>query len=50
LQQRSDARLRGLLFEAKQADPFGLGSARSLEDFAKLSGIDYSQRKITRPD
>jgi GT2 family glycosyltransferase len=39
-------RLAALLYERRDLGVFGLGSARSLDDYAAFSGIDYSRRVI----
>lgn len=41
-------RLADLVYHQKNLGAFGLGSERSLEDFAKFSGIDYQKRTIDR--
>ena len=49
LRQRSMARLAALLSPAGGVEdfgPYGLGRARTLEDYAQFSGIDYLRRTI----
>lgn len=49
LQQRSMTRLSGLLSRQGSSldfGPYALGRARSLEDYAQFSGIDYLGRRI----
>jgi hypothetical protein len=46
LKNASDQRLADLLYHRKNLGRYGLGNARSLEDFAYLSGIDYVNKKI----
>lgn len=45
--QMSDKRLRELLFDRKTGGAYGLGTARSLDEYEKRSGIEYSKRHIT---
>ncbi len=46
LKTASDQRLADLLYHRKNLGRYGLGNARTLEDFAYLSGIDYINKKI----
>jgi len=39
-------RLRALLWEGADLGVYGLGSQRSLADYAAFSGIDYAARQI----
>lgn len=41
-------RMADLLYHGKPLGAFGLGSERSLQDFAEFSGIDYAKRSINR--
>lgn len=45
LKKRSDARLRRLLLEQSITGVYGLGSVRTLEQYASASGIDYPNRQ-----
>jgi glycosyltransferase involved in cell wall biosynthesis len=50
LNNRAYARVKRLLYgDGLRGSAFGLGSQRSLEDFKKLSGIDYEGRTIATP-
>ena len=46
--ERSKARLRALLYEGADLGIYGLGTERSLQDFADFSGVDYLTRTIKR--
>jgi hypothetical protein len=46
LSELAKQRLFDLLYALKPMGRFGLGNARSLEDFARLSGVDYLGRRI----
>lgn len=46
--ERSKARLRALLYEGADLGVYGLGTERSLQDFADFSGINYLTRTIKR--
>jgi hypothetical protein len=48
LQGRSNLRMQRLLFDGEYLGAFGLGRMRTLNDFAKFSGIDYPNRRIDR--
>lgn len=43
----SNKRLRDLLFDRKTGGAYGLGTTRSLDEYEKRSGIEYSKRHIT---
>ncbi|MBE7939778.1 MULTISPECIES: GlcNAc-transferase family protein [Ramlibacter] len=45
LEQRSQARLSALI-AGEPLGAYGLGTVRSLADYARLSGIDFGQRRI----
>ncbi len=48
LRQRATLRLNRLLYgDGMKASAYGLGNMRNLEDFYKLSGIDYKNKIIT---
>jgi hypothetical protein len=49
LDDRATARLARLVSEEGLPGPYGLGTARSLDDFATFSGIDYRRRAIADP-
>lgn len=44
--RQSDARLRALFYDGENLGPFGFGKVRTLEDYARFSGIDYINRTI----
>jgi hypothetical protein len=46
--ERSKARLRAMLYEGADLGVYGLGTQRSLQEFAEFSGIDYLNRVINR--
>lgn len=46
LHARAQQRLMDLVYNHKLTGAFGLGSCRSLDDFARLSGIDYNKKRI----
>ncbi|MFN5049058.1 GlcNAc-transferase family protein [Roseateles sp.] len=46
LQSAAAARLRALLWDGADLGVYGLGQARSLDDYAAFSGIDYRARRI----
>ncbi|WP_295540710.1 GlcNAc-transferase family protein [uncultured Pseudacidovorax sp.] len=46
LETQSRARMRALLYERRDLGAYGLGKARSLDDFAAFSGIDYTRRTL----
>lgn len=48
LDARARKRMHEMLHEGKDLGVFGLGKERTLKDFAKFSGIDYVNKKITR--
>ncbi len=48
LDMAAKARMKALLYERTLDGPFGLGQARTLEDFARFCGIDYPRRRIIR--
>ena len=47
--QRGKARMRKMLLEGGDLGIYGLGTARTLQQFALFSGIDYPNRSITNP-
>lgn len=47
LQEKARDRMAKLLYYNNLEGSFGLGTERSLEDFAKFSGIDYKNKTIT---
>lgn len=47
LEQRSQARLKALLEQRQDLGVYGLGSARSLADYADFCGIDYAARTLS---
>jgi glycosyltransferase involved in cell wall biosynthesis len=49
LTDRAKTRLTALLSGELKSDAYGLGRARSLDDFIALSGIDYKSKIITEP-
>jgi hypothetical protein len=46
LERRARDRLTHLLFEGRDLGVYGLGSERSLDDYARFCGIDYRRREI----
>jgi hypothetical protein len=53
LHQQAEQRMAALLFEQQNLGAYGLGSVRTLQDYAAASGIDYPGRRllpIGRPD
>jgi hypothetical protein len=46
LDKRSRRRLGDLLVEGRDLGAYGLGRERTLDDYAKFSGIDYARREI----
>lgn len=48
LSELAKQRLMDLVYARQDLGRFGLGSIRTLEDFAKFSGIDYAKRKLVR--
>lgn len=48
LEQSATARMRRLLVEGSNLGRYGLGTARSLADFADFSGIDYPKLALSR--
>jgi|694.fasta_scaffold73083_1 hypothetical protein len=48
LQDRSSLRLRRLLFDGENLGAYGLGSVKSLQEYAEFSGIDYLRKKVRR--
>lgn len=49
LEQRSQLRMRALLYEQADLGAYGLGRARSLQDYAAFCGIDYPNQRIGAP-
>ena len=49
LHRLAQERMRRLLYAQDDLGAYGLGSTRSLQDYARASGIDYVQRKICAP-
>lgn len=49
LHQQAERRLAALLFEGKELGVYGLGTKRSLEAYARASGIDYERRTLQTP-
>jgi hypothetical protein len=47
LEQHARRRLSGLLCEGRNLGAYGLGNERSLDDYARFSGIDYRKREIS---
>lgn len=45
--EMSDKRLRELVFDRRIGGAFGLGTVRSMDEYEKRSGIEYSKRRIT---
>lgn len=50
LQEQAERRMTALLFERTDLGAYGLGTARTLEDFARASGIDYPLRTLRAPE
>jgi hypothetical protein len=48
LTARAAERLADLLYERRELGVFGLGSARTIDDYAKQFGIDYRARTVER--
>jgi len=48
LEQQATKRMRDLLVTGKDLGSYGLGTARSLTDFATFSGIDYPNLRLER--
>ena len=48
LTERARARLADVLYQRRELGIYGLGSVRSLDDYARLFGIDYGARSIER--
>ena len=46
LEKQSKARMRALLYDRADLGAYGLGTERSLEEFAEFSGIDYQNRTL----
>jgi Glycosyltransferase (GlcNAc) len=46
LESAAQRRLAGLLWQGSELGAFGLGRARTLDDYARFSGIDYARRVI----
>jgi hypothetical protein len=46
LQQQAEQRMAALLFEQADLGVYGLGQARSLDDYASAFGIDYGRRAL----
>lgn len=46
LTERSDKRLRELVFDRKTGGAYGLGTVRSMDEYERRSGIEYSKRQI----
>lgn len=46
LSEAANSRLRALLWEGADLGVYGLGQARSLQDYAQFSGIDYPGRQL----
>ena len=46
LEQRSQARLKGLLQEGQDLGVYGLGTVRTLADYADFCGVDYAARRL----
>jgi hypothetical protein len=49
LTELAKQRLMDLVYQRRDLGSFGLGSARSVEVFAKHSGINYSTKSIVQP-
>ena len=47
LEQRSQARLKALLQESQDLGVYGLGTVRSLADYADFCGVDYAARTLS---
>lgn len=48
--ERSKKRLTQLLCGEGLPNAYGLGSARTMDDFIAFSGIDYRQKILTEPN
>lgn len=48
LTELAKSRLMDLVFERRELGPYGLGKSRSLDEFAKFSGIDYAKRTVVQ--
>lgn len=44
--EKSDKRLRDLVYDRKTGGAYGLGTVRSMDEYEKRSGIEYSKRNI----
>ena len=42
-------RVMDLVYQRRDLGPYGLGRERSVEDFARLSGINYLTKRIVHP-
>jgi len=49
LTELAKQRLMDLVYQRRDLGSFGLGSERSVEDFAKHSGINYLTKGIIQP-
>lgn len=49
LKALANQRLMDLLFERRDLGRYGLGSVRTLADFATFSGVDYARKLLVRP-
>ncbi len=47
LEERSKARVSALLCEGKNLGVYGLGTQRTLADYARFCGIDYASKTLT---
>jgi hypothetical protein len=47
LEQRSQARLKALLQGSQDLGVYGLGTVRSLADYADFCGVDYAARTLS---
>jgi hypothetical protein len=50
LERSSQARMRALLYDGVYLGVYGLGRARSLQQYAEFSGIDYPNRTCRAPE
>ena len=48
LTELAKTRLMDLVFERRDLGRYGLGKTRTLDEFAKFSGIDYAKRKLVQ--
>ncbi len=48
LAKHANLRLMDLLFERRDLGCYGLGTTRTLDEFARFSGIDYAKRELVR--